>query len=136
MSMRARAALRPGRNQPSAAQSRPGRLDGAEQLLQLVRGVADAVGELVDDVERALVLPDLQQLIDEILAGLQLAQELGEVLARTLELLDRAFGRGLQLAPAFDQELLVLGLIAHLLLERLELLLGAGQRLDAEARDG
>jgi len=27
----------------------------------------------VDDVERALVLADLQQLVDEILAGLQLA---------------------------------------------------------------
>jgi len=62
---------------------RPG-LDGAKELLQLVGGVADAVGELVDDVERALVLADLQELVDEVLAGLQLAQEIGEVAARRL----------------------------------------------------
>src|SRR3981189_2038172 len=83
------------------------RLDGAEELLELVGGVADAVGELVDDVERTLVLADLQQFVDEILAGLQLAQELGEVLARALELADRAFSRGLGLAPAVDREPLV-----------------------------
>src|SRR3977135_3620390 len=111
--------------------SGPGRLDRAEELLQLVGGIANAVGELVDDLERALLLADLQELVDEILAGLQPAQELREVLARALELLDRAFGRGPELAPALDEELLVLGLVARLLLERLELLLGAGQRLGA-----
>src|SRR5258708_3674809 len=103
--------------QQRRARSRSRGLDGAEQLLELVRGVADAVGELVNDVERALVLADLQQLVDEILAGLQLAQEIGEFLARPLELADRAFSGALELAPALDQELPVLGLVARLRLE-------------------
>src|SRR5262249_54007731 len=118
-----------------ARMSRSRRLDGAEQLLELVGGVPDSMGGLVNDVEGALVLADLQELVDEILAGLQLAQEVGKFLARPLELADRAFGGALELAPALDQELPVLGLVARLRLERLELLLGAGQRLGAEAPD-
>src|SRR5207249_2751499 len=66
---------------------------------------------------------------------LQLAQELGEFLARALELPDRTVGRGLELAPALDQELFVLGFVAGLLLERFELRFGAGERLGAEAPD-
>src|SRR5262249_49768824 len=87
---------------PAAASrrtSRSRRLERAEQLLELVGCVADAVGELVDDVERTLVLADLQQLVDEVLAGLQLAQQVGEILARALELADRALGRAFELTP-------------------------------------
>ncbi len=42
----------------------------------------------------------------------------------------------LQLAPALDQEAPVLGPVAGLVLERLELVLGAGERLGAQAPDG
>ena len=107
-----------------------------QELLELVGGVANAVGQPVDDLERLLVLAHLQQLVDEILVGLQRAQQLGEVLARLLELADRALGCDLQLAPALDQELLLLRLVARLLLERLELVLGALKRLGAEIPDG
>ncbi len=61
-----------------------------------------------------LVLAHLQQFVDEILVGLQRAQQFGEVLARALELADRAFRRGLELAPALDQELPVFRLVARL----------------------
>src|SRR5262245_35234981 len=119
----------------SSARSGPRSLDRAEQLLQLVGGVPNPVGELVDHVERALVLANLQELVDEVLAGLQAAQKLGEIPARAVELADRTFGRRLQLAPALDQELLVFRLVARLLIERLELRLRAAERLLAEARD-
>ena len=59
----------------------------------------------MDHFERALVLPDLQEFVDEILVRLQLAQELGEILAGAVKLLDRCFGRCLELAPPLDQEL-------------------------------
>ena len=79
----------------------------------------------MDHLERTLVLANLQELVDEILARLQLAQEFGEILARALELPDRALGRALELSPSLDQELLVFRLVAGLLLERLELVLCA-----------
>src|SRR5438093_7299148 len=57
---------------------RPRRLDSADELLQLVRGVADVLREAADHFERLLRLPDLHQFVDEILVRLQRAQELGE----------------------------------------------------------
>ena len=81
-----RARMRGSASDDAASISGSRRLERAEQLLELVGGVANAVGELVDDLERPRVLADLQQLVDEILAGLQLAQQLGKVLARAFEL--------------------------------------------------
>src|SRR5262249_13782342 len=55
-----------------------------------------------------------------------------KILARALELPDRAFGGVLELAPTVDQELPVLRTVARLPLERFELVLGAGERPGAE----
>ena len=81
-----------------------------EKLFQFFRRIANAIGEGVNDFERALVLADLHKLIDEVLVRLQLAQKLREFLARAFQLLDRALGCASQLAPPLDQELLVLRL--------------------------
>src|SRR5262249_33451198 len=97
---------------PRAALSRSRRLDRSQELFELLRGVADAVSKRVNDIERALVLADLQQFVDEIFVGLQLAQQLREFPARSLKFPDRRFGCGPKLAPAVDQELAVFRLEA------------------------
>jgi len=63
------------------------------------RRIADVVGEVTNDFERFFRLPDLKQLADEILVVLQSLQQAGELRARVVELLGRAFGLRLELAP-------------------------------------
>jgi|SRR5580704_6091859 len=50
--------------------SRARRLDAADQLVELRRGIANVLGQAADDIERLLGLPDFDQLADEILVRL------------------------------------------------------------------
>src|SRR3954468_4689567 len=105
------------------------RLDRAQKLLEPHRGVADALAELMDDLQGLLVFADLHQLADVVFAGLKRAQQLGKILARAVEILDRGLGRGAQLAPAIDEILLLFRLEACLSVERFELLVGKAESL-------
>ncbi len=76
--------------------SRARRLDPADQTLELIVGFADVLGQALDHFERLLRLPDLDQLVDEILVRLQRPQQLGEFLARRRQLLGGPLGLGAQ----------------------------------------
>src|SRR3954464_9491270 len=106
--MRQGQAKRPRRSAFRCAASDARRLDRAEQLLELYRRVTNAIAELMNDLQGLLVLADLHQLADVVLAGLKRAQQLRKVLARTVEFPDRRLRGGPQLAPAIDQILLLL----------------------------
>src|SRR6266571_4763298 len=110
--MRQAQAKRPRRSALPRAASDAWGLDRAEQLLELDRRVANAVAELMDDLQGLLVLADLHQFADIVLAGLKRAQEFGKVLARAVELFDRRLRGGSQFAPAIDEVLLLLRLEA------------------------
>src|SRR5208282_2781195 len=115
-----------------ASISRPRRLDPADQALQLVGGAADIAGQLVNDIDDLLRLADLHQFFDEILVGLQRAQQLREAGAGAAELLGGALGVVAQPAPLLDEEAPLLRLEAGVLLELPELVAGPRQRLVAE----
>ena len=74
---------------------RPRRLDAADQLVELGRGIADIAREAADDLERLLGLPDFEKLADKILVFLQGLQQTGELRPRVVKLLGRAFGLSL-----------------------------------------
>ena len=93
------------------------------------------MGELPDDFERLLGLPDLEQFADEILVVLERVQKTDKLGARIVKLLGGAFGLRLELLPLIGQELPLLRLEAVVLGERLELAVDVGERLDAELRD-
>ena len=80
------------------------------------------MGELADDFERLLGLPDLEQFADEILVVLERVQETDELGARIVKLLGGAFGLRLELLPLIGQKLPLLRLEAVVLGERLSLL--------------
>jgi hypothetical protein len=71
----------------------------------------------VNDVDDLLRLADLHQFLDEILVGLQRAQQLREAGAGTAEFLVGALGVVAQPAPLLDEEALLLRLEAGVLLE-------------------
>src|SRR3954463_5913383 len=80
------------------------RLDGADQSFELIRRAADVAGELADHLDRPLRLADLDELVDEVLVGLQGAQQAGELAPCRAELAAGALGFFLDLAPLLDQE--------------------------------
>jgi hypothetical protein len=93
------------------------------------------VGELTDDFQRLLGLPDLEQFADEVLVVLERVQKTDELGARIVKLLGRAFGLRLEFLPLIGQELTLLRLEAVVLRERLELVVDVIEGLDAELRD-
>src|SRR5271155_503839 len=110
-----------------ASISRPRRLDPADQALQLVGGAADVARELVDDVDHLLRLAYLHELFDEVLVGLQRAQQFRKAGAGAAELLIGTLGIVAQLAPLLDEKVPFLRLEAGVLLKLLELVARAGQ---------
>lgn len=93
------------------------------------------MGELTDDFQRLLGLPDLKQFADEVLVVLERVQKTDELGARIVKLLGRAFGLRLEFLPLIGQELTLLRLEAVVLRERLELVVDVIERLGAELRD-
>src|SRR6516225_8879968 len=116
------------------ARSRARRLDPADELLELVGGVTDVLGETADDFERLLRLADLDQLVDEILVRLQGPQEFHEFSARGGEFVIGALGLFLEPSPLVEQKLLLLRLEAVLLFERAQLVARVIERAGAELR--
>ena len=115
--------------------SRSGRLDAADQLVELIGSIADVAREAADHFQRLLRLPDLDELADEILVLLQSLQQPGELRAGVVELLGSALGLVLEPAPLIDEELPLLLLEARFLRERLELVVDVIERLRPELRD-
>ena len=73
------------------------------------------------------------EFLDEVLVGLQRAQQFGKARAGAAELLIGAFGIVAQPAPLLDEEGFLLRLEAGVLLEFLELVARPRQRLVAES---
>src|SRR6185437_12713757 len=116
------------------ARLRSRRLDAADQLVELIRGVADVMRQAADHLERALGLADFQKLADEILVLLQRLQKPGELRTGIVKFLGSGFGLALQLLPLPDQILPLLRLEAGVLLQLFELVVDVAERLDAELR--
>src|SRR5262249_38247227 len=112
------------------------RLDRPDEVLERVGRRSDIVCKLPDDPDRFGRAPDLHQLIDEILAGLEDAQEPDELTPRHAQIARCAFGLLDELAPFANQILLLLSGEACLLLEALELVARVTQRLGAELGHG
>src|SRR5207249_1856232 len=101
-----------------------GRLDRADEGFKSVRRGTDVICELANNFKRLRSPPDLHEFVDEILAGLQHAQELHEFAARSPQIVRCSFGLINQLAPFIDEVLLFLSRESRFLLERPQFLAG------------
>ena len=83
----------------------PGGLIAPMSVLSLSEASRISLVSSPDDPDRLGRPPHLHEFVDEILARLQRAQELGELLARVVEIVGGSLGLDDELAPQIDQEL-------------------------------
>src|SRR5580700_3815273 len=111
------------------------RPDAADQLVQLVGGVADVVRQAADDLKRPFGLTDFDQLADEVFVLLQDLQKTRELRAGVVKLLAGGFGLSLQLPPLVHQELPLFRLVTRILRQFPELVADVTERLGAKLRN-